>query len=798
MQILSLFPHHQKGTQVNAHRTPLSRHRAALGGRRANGSVAFSGTRAPSAVGSGARAATRCATLALVSSTAIFAAMFALLTSAAPAAAAECSNEAIRTEQHAAFLPECRAYEMVTPLFKDAAEPENNDLEGANLIPIVGYVAASDGERLAWTTLDNLPEATSPGLNYLSTRGPAGWTTEGLIPPQSRENGVLCPWYAAIAGFSPNLEQAILADGWGQNNRTDLHGVGGLECGHDEPLLDPTEPQGFQNIFRRDNNSGGYELIDVTPPAVEPKDAQFLAGSADLSHVIFSSVARLTPDAPPTIEPGEENHNNGVEDLYEWSAGHVRLVTVLPASEGGAAVEGTLPWATLWERWEFPREPWPNNQTPMASGSTHTVSDDGSEVFFEAAGNLYVREDGTTTTRIDASQASGPGGGGKFLAATPDGSRVFFTDDAAAGLTADTLAGSGANLYEYDTESGALTDLTAAADARVLGLTGTSADGSYVYFVAEGALAPGATAGAPNLYLRHAGTTSFVASLAPRGPAEPQTLEFEQGDYCDWYAPCSTARVSPNGQFLAFTSIESLTGYDNEPLSESACRVFLNHHENCREAFLYDAGAGTLECASCNPSGEPPTGNAAIRQPGIPAHSLRLLAGLRSNNVTDRGQVFFDTPDGLLPRDANGKRDVYEFHAGQLHLLSTGLSGGASAFVGAGADGRDVFFITAERLVSRDQDSGVDVYDARSGGGFSEPGVNPPCSAELCRAAASQPPPSPTPVTAAFSGSGNVHPKRCRKGSVRRHGKCVKKHYRNRRHHRHHHRRKSANRRVAR
>src|SRR4029078_1664732 len=66
------------------------------------------------------------------------------------------------------------------------------------------------------------------------------------------------------------------------------------------------------------------------------------------------------------------------------------------------------------------------------------------------------------------------------------------------------------DLYRYDVASGNLTDLTTAdADgAGVLGVLGGMNTGSRVYFAANGALAPGATDGQPNLYVRDGATTT--------------------------------------------------------------------------------------------------------------------------------------------------------------------------------------------------------------------------------------------------------------------------------------------------
>ena len=103
------------------------------------------------------------------------------------------------------------------------------------------------------------------------------------------------------------------------------------------------------------------------------------------------------------------------------------------------------------------------------------------------------------------------------MKAATDGSAVFFTDNDRAALTSNTVAGSGTNLYEAsNSSSGSVTisDLTGGqSTVAVDGVVGASSDGSYIYFVAEGVLASGATSGDENLYVEHNGTTKFIASL---------------------------------------------------------------------------------------------------------------------------------------------------------------------------------------------------------------------------------------------------------------------------------------------
>jgi hypothetical protein len=87
------------------------------------------------------------------------------------------------------------------------------------------------------------------------------------------------------------------------------------------------------------------------------------------------------------------------------------------------------------------------------------------------------------------------------------------------------------------------------------------------------------------------------------------------------------------------------------------------------------------------------------------------------------------------------------------------------------------------KLSPHDVDLVHDLYDVRVGGGFPPPPAPPvPCNpaADECQGVPSAPPSAPAAPSANFNGAGNPaseKPKRpkCRRGKVRRHGKCVKK-----------------------
>jgi hypothetical protein len=632
------------------------------------------------------------------------------------ASQASCPNEQLRGG-FSASLPDCRAYELVTPATTISSQPDPSGYHSHEDEP--AGLAARDGSRMSYNTIDILPGTDSGARDYVATRGESGWSSESATPRQSYTGDRCTTANTEVTGYSPDLSTAVLFAGGLQTDLTNQERGGG--CGAEPVEVVSGEPLGVQNLFLRDNASASYQLINVAPAGVIPENAHFDGASTDLSHLIFDEHAQLTSGAP-----------GGVDDMYDWSNGELRLVTVLP---DGTPVVGAL--AVEWG--SHPR----------------VVSENGSHIFFTAGGNLYVRLNGSSTIQVDASKVGGSGGGGQFREASADGSKVFFSDDASAGLTSDTVPGSGTNLYRYDVASGQLIDLTPGG-AGELDLGGASEDGSYLYFAARTVLASGATAGQSNIYLWHDGTITFIAKTD--------------------LSLAGHAFASPNGALFAFESRMSLTGYDNTDAKGGYPDP---------EIYLYDAASAELTCVSCNPSGEAPAAGGAeleARYVGAP-HPL-----------FDSGRLFFDTAEALVPRDTNGKMDVYEYEDGQPHLISTGTSSTESSLVDASESGNDVFFLTRQQLVPQDTHEELRViYDARVGGGFPAPAISPPCTtADACRASVSpQPSIYGAPSSQTFSGAGNlaspakpaVKPKAkaltCKRGFVKKKlkgkSRCVRK-----------------------
>ena len=70
-----------------------------------------------------------------------------------------------------------------------------------------------------------------------------------------------------------------------------------------------------------------------------------------------------------------------------------------------------------------------------------------------------------------------------------------------------------------------------------------------------------------NLYLWHEGTLTLIAALSDEDSGDWGSLEAPAGARASFrtgrISRISTARVSPNGRYLAFMSKMPLTGYDN-------------------------------------------------------------------------------------------------------------------------------------------------------------------------------------------------------------------------------------------
>lgn len=635
-----------------------------------------------------------------------------------------------------------RQYELVSPVEKGGAQIFGIQYDqNFNTIGGSGSTqAAEDGGGMTYLA-SSAAGAGESGNTYatqlLSTRGADGWSTQDISPPDPNYVDINIEKGEGYRLFSPDLSRGVLLQAEVTSEPSLSAEVSGEIPNNDE-------------IYVRENDTGTYRAVLKEPLRGSEEnreyggELEFLSASTDLSHVVFSTRADLLPNMGETYAPM----------LYEWYDSKLHLINILPDKEieepsilgdenGGGENSEYL--------------------------GRYAVSSDGTRVVWGASYKvLYSRDMATEeTVRVDEPQGGNGVGRSEFQIASSDGTRVFFSNTGEL-----TPGATGGNLYMFDVSDGKLTDLTPGGGAGVIG---ASQDGTSLY-VATGSVltdAPNgrgqsATAGADNIYLLHEGSrgsgswsTTFVAtglSYAAFGKGTSQLADL-------------LTRVSSDGQFLAFMSNSSPTGYDNRDA---------NTGELDEELYEYDAQTNVLVCASCNPTGGKPTGSAKI--PGwnenrkVPQEQNDGTGALYASRVlSDSGRVFFDSADELVAQDVNGREDVYEYEpdqvgscaeeAGCTALISGGAGNDDSNFVDASASGGDVFFTTNDKLVAQDKDTAVDMYDAHvctsaEACPAQVAASPPPCdTTDGCRAApAPQPGVFGTPASATFSGAGNVTP----------------------------------------
>jgi hypothetical protein len=685
-------------------------------------------------------------------------------------------------------LPDNRTWEMVSPPQKEGALIE--PIEGAGDFGNGVIQAAASGDAMTYLTnepTESGPQGYSNFVQVLSTRGAGGWSSSDLTLPHTAATGLSAGVGEEYRFFSEDLSHAVVQP-FGAFVRSVSE-----EASEQTALLrtnyragEPGEPctPASMSCFRPlVTDKEGY-ANDTTKPFQPFGEActatlicgpVFMGGTADLSHVVLSSLVKLAP--------GGGGEGFGKEGLYEWNAGEppaeqLKPVSLLPPNGGGEELPALKPLLGF----------------SFFNDVRDAISSDGSRVFWSSSGqHLYMRDTAKgKTIQLDVPQpeceAKSECGEGaidaEFQQASSNGNVVFFLDTqkltANAAAYGDEHAGM-ADLYECEMTEDvcSLKDLT--PSGAVMGrVVGASEDGSWVYFVADGVLAPGAVPGscpnlsytngtAPhvlcNLYVRHGGVTSLVAVLSGEEPEDWRPL-FDQ----------MTARVSPDGRYVAFMSQRSLTGYDN---ADAASGV------PDQEVYLYHAPenlatqSGSLVCASCNPTGARPHGvkYSTADTPHIPLAAGQnvwepatwLAANVpswtrfgnksslyQSRYLSNNGRLFFNSSDALVPKDGNGTEDVYEYEpqgvpegehvctsssasgsdvfkpgqtvtvekgtpqerevhvpAGCVALISSGESAQESAFLDASEGGGDVFFLTQSKLAPQDTDNALDIYDAQ-------------------------------------------------------------------------------------
>jgi hypothetical protein len=625
-----------------------------------------------------------------------------------PPSPSACANAAIRAQQPAAQLPDCRAYELVSPPDKNGTDVKNNN----------SVQAAFDGDGAVFSSLGGFADSPSATVlsYYRAQRGADGWATRGISPPVVPQGNAILS--TSMMDVSSDLGEMVMR-------------------AFPAPPTAPGDQPRASDFYRRSIPDGPFENLtsEVERPEELENSAFYVAGNDSLSTIGVNSSLPLSSEAPA----------DGSPQGYVWQGGSMHYVGVLPGPS-----------------------PAPESYVGGVHGAEtqRAISADGSQVVFTARSEgslgLYLRKGFTTTVKVSASRRTPPDPtprSAEYQGASVSGDRIFFISEEQL-LNSDTDGVPDLYVFAPATESLRRISLDAepadGEEANVAQVLGVSEDGARLYFAAQGSLVPGQPQ-APGMHVYSwrdsggpDGTLAYVASLDP-------SLDSE-----DWSSQISAkqrrVQVSPDGRYLLFSAATRLGSFDNA-----------GHTELHR----YDAESGDAVCVSCDPSGAAAVSDASMFGLQGPVVNGIEAAGFTSRNVLDDGRVFFETTDPLVLGDANGQEDVYEWEQGRPALLSTGRSPLGSHFGDASASGDDVFFLTAERLVSSDLDNNVDLYDVRVGGGLAGQNALPAagCEGEGCRDGAPPPPAAAAPGSASVFGPGNPRHRRHHHKRHRRHRK---------------------------
>jgi hypothetical protein len=465
----------------------------------------------------------------------------------AGAVAAACPNEQTRAESEATRLPDCRAYEMVSPADKlgGAVKLDSQSSSATGLTQI-----SADGDRVVFLSYDAF--AGAPGLlvdNYESDRTASGaWLSKNITP-------------------APDSQAQISQNAGAIDGSDDL----ATTITNTTASFDPLDVDGPTSLF-----GGAYDVYVRSPdgtvswasrgnsdaPDADPSNAAYLGRSGDASHVIFS-----TPE-PNLVPPASGPTQLAGGNIYDRTAGRTYLVGVDDSGNLTSACGAGEPVGV---------------SGVSSQGAVAFVSPDpagGSDPSCGDPAHIYLRIDDDTTLDVSSTQRTEPESGEPAPAIlqgiSHDGSRVFF--DSSDRLTNTATVGGG--LYEYDVAARTLHELVADSGANILknlasgnpSLSGSN-DGSRIYLTSTLQLTSDAPSGG-GIYLVDNGVPHYV------GPPGYSQVE-----------------ASADGSTLAELSAEQLTAYENHGLAE----IYVYHEgatglicASCRADGMPPTGAASF------------------------------------------------------------------------------------------------------------------------------------------------------------------------------------------------------------
>ena len=553
-----------------------------------------------------------------------------------------CPNAHVREQTGSNFLPDCRAYELVSPEKQGAAVfwPSNEtidfgegfglqtELDVSEVPQNTGY--ATNPSRFTFEGgLGAVPGLDVPNSlldTYLATRTNSGWVTTfpGIKGSETLYTGRrMCSESLDIC--IDHVVQDQLGGAWPSEDAPYVFNANGDKVGRW-----PTNVNAIE---------GGATFFGDQQP------------SADFTHFVFSSRDLAFAPGGLTSTPGSAYDNDTVN----------RTVTIISKQPNGE---------------NLPKDG--GNQFEVITFPANGVSKDGSHILMQTAGhdgayNLYMRVNDSITYEVSRNH------GVNYIGMTKDGSKVLFS--AVQQIVPSEDHDTSLDIYEWDEQGDTVKLLSTGngngnsdecnSELRQPVRRGTARHRTQ----RKGRLRPVRPRRRP---VHPAGDRQpardrkrrrlLLLAGEPRPveagrPQRAQPLPLPQRRRSISSRPSTPERrstriqISPDGLHAAFVTAARLTGYDNHGF---------------KEMYTYNAATEAIRCASCNPSGAAPTVNVQASQGGP--------------FMSDDGRAFFATREALVPQDTDGIIDVYEFVDGRPQLITTGTGTRDFGAPGAGPD----------------------------------------------------------------------------------------------------------------
>lgn len=623
-----------------------------------------------------------------------------------------CPNAALRQQTGSEQLPDCRAYELVSP-----------GSSGNILIRPSQITAtyATNPARFAFDGVLGGINGTDPanftGDTYVSTRTSTGWQTTRIGIPGSQLLG----------------EEGDVGD-LGLGRFIDFATAEAAYFG--APHTTSVAPYAWDVegdfLGRWPATVGLIPNGDAFEGAFQP--------SPDFSHLAFSSNDVAFASGALTSAPGsayDYDTASGTTTLVSRTAGGQQI----GQEPGNSSSGGEF---ILFPGVRVVSEIFPDvDAVGRPAAVKPSVSTDGSHILMSTASapyngfgtppltRLYMRVNDAVTYEVSR------GHDVHYLGMTAAGSKVFFTsEEKLTPADEDTST----DLYMWSEATDSLTLISKGSEG-----TQGNTDSCAASWTAKCDVAPiEGAAPADSSIAAHSGDVYFYSPErlleSDARPNERNVYVYRDGTL-RYVATGKVTRiqVSPDGDHMAFLSPDEVTGYDNP--------------EGFDEMFRYDPEGGGVHCLSCPGGGGQLSGDVEASLSGI--------------FMSDDGRVFFNTPDPLVARDTDGVHDIYEFVEGRPQLITSGTSAldataasrEPAGLFGVSADGANVYFATHDTLVGQDENGQfVKFYDARTGGGFPfVPPASPCAAADECHGPGSTPPqPSTVASDQELGPGGNV------------------------------------------